>query len=174
MQLNSKRRSTILFRKSPTNKKVTRINDKQKKFLEKVSQKKAFANAYLFSGPMGTGKVDCVVDFISKANNISNKDILRNNQHPDVIFIEPEIEEKGEKVRKKDIGISQVKEVMDKVQYYSYQSRFKFVVIHEADKMTNAAANSILKFVERQQDCYERHGVPSWFATCPSIGSGDF
>lgn len=124
------------------------INSKQRKHLEQFITKNALAQAYHFCGPAGTGKKAIVVDFISKVNRISNKDLLLKNRHPDVIFVEPEIESKGEKLRKKDISIAQVRDAMEKAQYYPYQSRFKFVVINEAETMTSPASNSLLKFLE--------------------------
>lgn len=123
-------------------------NSPQKEYLLKVVEKNVLVHAYLFCGPSGIGKTELLVDFVCRVNKISNKDIVRNNQHPDVVLVKPLIEEKNGKIRKKDIGIDQVKDAMEKVQYYSYQSKFKFVVIFDAENMTNAASNSILKFME--------------------------
>jgi len=127
---------------------MTQINSKQHEYLRRTTAKNAYAQAYLFCGPAGTGKTSALVDFICLANDVKNKDMVREGKYPDVIMVKPMIEEKEGKTRKKDILLKQIKVAMDKAQYYSYQSRFKFVVIFEAELLNSPAANSLLKFLE--------------------------
>ncbi len=124
------------------------INRKQWNYLKCVSEKHTLSHAYLFVGPEGTGKLNMAIDFACLVNDIKNKDIVRNKQHPDVIIIEPAIEEKNGQWRKKDISIDQVRSVVKKASFYTYQSRYKVVIISEVERLTNTAANSLLKFAE--------------------------
>ncbi|MEA1926413.1 MAG: hypothetical protein U9M90_04240 [Patescibacteria group bacterium] len=124
------------------------INRKQWNYLQRVNEKHTLSHAYLFAGSEGTGKLNMAIDFACLVNDIKNKDIVRNKQHPDVIIVEPAVEEKNGKWRKKDISIDQVKNVIKKASFYTYQSRYKVVIISEVERLTNTAANSLLKFVE--------------------------
>lgn len=124
------------------------INTKQWNYLERINERETFSQAYLFSGSKGVGKMNTVFDFICLLNDIKNKDQVRNLQHPDVLVVKPIIEENKKKKRKKDISIEQVQKAVKRASYYSYEERFKFIVIAEAERLTTSAANSLLKFIE--------------------------
>ena len=128
------------------------INRKQWEYLQKVSKKGNVSRAYLFVGPEGIGKLSTAFDFACLVNGIQNKDIVRQGRHPDVVIVEPEIEDKKGKKRKKDISIGQVKDAMERVSFYPYQSKFKVVIVTETERLTSAAANSLLKFLEEPQE----------------------
>lgn len=156
------------------------INKKQWEYLQRVHERQKLSHAYLFAGPEGVGKLSTAFDFACLINEIKSKDLVRQGGHPDVVIVRPEIEEKNKKKRKKDISIEQIKNAMERVSFYPYQSRFKLVIIAEAERLTSAAANSLLKFLEEpQQDtiiCLTAHNedqvIPTIRSRCQPLRFG--
>jgi len=110
--------------------------------------KDKLVESYLFCGPSDIGKTEITFDFISKVNATVDCAKIKRGANPDVIIVAPVVEEKNGKSRKKDISIEQIKSAIKKVGFYAYNSKYKFLVIKEAEKMTSAAANSLLKIIE--------------------------
>ena len=100
-------------------------------------------HAYLFTGPKNVGKTTVAKAFIS--------DLLGYfedfSSHPDVYWIEREVNEKTEK-RKKNISIEQVRQVQNKLSLSSFADSYKVAVINEAHLLSTEAANSLLKTLE--------------------------
>lgn len=124
------------------------FNKKQWRYLEKAYQRNTLSQAYLFAGPGGVGKFDLAIKFVKLINKKSDEIKIIQRQDPDVFIIEPIVEEKVGKRRKKDISIQQIKEVSGKLGYFAYQSKFKFLIINGAQQMTDTASNSLLKLIE--------------------------
>ena len=124
------------------------FNKKQWRYLRKAHRRGTLCQAYLFAGPEGVGKFDLAIKFVKLINKKSDEIKIIRGQDPDVFVIEPIVEEKAGKRRKKDISIQQVKEVSGKLGYYAYQSKFKFLIINGAQRMTATASNSLLKLIE--------------------------
>ncbi len=127
---------------------MKKINQKQQDFLERTRKRNSLVGTYLFCGPAKVGKSKMAFDFACDVNEFEDRDGIDNGSNPDVIVVEPIIEEKGKKSRKKDISIEQIKSAIKSVGYYAYKARYKFLIIKEADRMTLAAANSLLKVIE--------------------------
>ncbi|MCW9710151.1 DNA polymerase III subunit delta' [Avibacterium sp. 21-586] len=66
--------------------------------------------------------------------------LFNAGNHPDFYLLEP--------VENKDIGIDQVREVNEKVAQRSQQGGNKVVMIKQVDRLTESAANAILKTLE--------------------------
>jgi DNA polymerase-3 subunit delta' len=105
-------------------------------------------NAYLFSGPSGIGKrlvadVFASAIFCADSHSACGKCVpctkIKNRSHPDVFFIEPATEK---------ILIDQVRELQQNLKYHPLESDAKLAIIDDADLMTEAAANSLLKILE--------------------------
>lgn len=127
---------------------VKKINQKQLDILKRANNNNSLVGAYLFCGSAKVGKSDVAFNFIRKINKLCDEQKIEDGVNPDVIVVEPEIEEKAKKKRKKDISIDQIKKAVKKIGYYAYESKYKFLIIKEADRMTNTAANSLLKVIE--------------------------
>lgn len=105
-------------------------------------------NAYLFSGLSGIGKrlvadVFASAVFCADSHKACGKCTpcikIKNRSHPDAFFIEPKTEK---------ILIDQVRELQQNLQYHPLESDAKLAIIDDADLMTEAAANSLLKILE--------------------------
>lgn len=128
--------------------KIKKINQKQLNILKRAEKNNSLVDAYLFCGPSKVGKSDVAFSFVRKINELSDKQKIEDGVNPDVIVVEPEIEEKAKKKRKKDISIDQIKQAVKKIGYYAYEAKYKVLIIKEAERMTNTAANSLLKIIE--------------------------
>lgn len=124
------------------------INKKQTDFLNDIIKNDKIVQAYLFCGPSGVGKWDSALNFVAKINGKDELDSIERGADPDIVIVEPEIDNKSGKIRKKDISITQIKDAIKKIGYYSYGSKYKFLIVKESEKMTTVAANSLLKLIE--------------------------
>ena len=141
-------------------------HQRQKNFLEKSIIKDAVSQAYLITGKEQLGKSALALDFIkllqcgesAKAENKTEEKIpcgkcrscltLEKKSHPDVLIIKPEqFESKGMK-KERAIGIKEVRRLQHQLGLYPYCSPYKIGLILEAEKMTQEAANALLKTLE--------------------------
>ncbi len=119
--------------------------------LKKAIEEKRLAHAYLFIGPEGVGK-SLLAKVFAKALNcekgaadpcgecISCKKI-EGNIHPDVVILSPE-------GKSSQIGIDAIRKIGATMSLKPYEGRTKVFMIDGADKMTEEAANSLLKTLE--------------------------
>lgn len=109
------------------------------------------AHAYLLEGEHGTGKKDASILFAKSLFCLELKDDttpcdqcinckrINQSNHPDVHFIEPD----GLSIKKE-----QIRNLQQEFSKSGVESRRKLYTIVHADRMTNNAANSLLKFLE--------------------------
>lgn len=121
-----------------------------KKILQHGLRANKISHAYLFSGPVGTGKLQTALTFAKALfcerleddccdECLSCRKINHGN-HADVQIIEPE----GQSIK-----IDQIRELQREFSYRSASSDArKIYIMKQADKMTVQAANSLLKFLE--------------------------
>ena len=119
-----------------------------KKMLEKIIRSARPATAYLFVGPEGCGKGIAALQF-AKALNCEMKGCndcntcrqIESQAHPDVKIISllPD---------KNSISIEQMREVQRQAYLKPFMAAFKIYIIRDAEKMQEAAANSLLKILE--------------------------
>ncbi len=156
------------------------FNKKQWQYLIKAHQRGMLSQAYLFAGPSGVGKFDLAIKFVKLINERGDKSGFALGQDPDVFIIDPIIEEKAGKRRKKDISIQQIKEISGKLGYYAYQSKFKVLIINGAQLMTDTTSNSLLKLIEEPPadlivilvSNSEQRVLPTLRSRCQSIRFG--
>nr|HPN66588.1 DNA polymerase III subunit delta' [Candidatus Omnitrophota bacterium] len=109
------------------------------------------AHAYLFIGPEGTGK-SLLARIFAQALNCENKGAdpcgecvscrkIEGGIHPDVVAVVPE----GKSVQ---IGIEPVRRMEASMSLKPYEGRTKVFIVDGADRMTEEAANSLLKTLE--------------------------
>jgi len=117
--------------------------------LKKSAETGRVTHAFLFFGPDKIGKKTLALEFVKllncqrEKNNpcqncLSCKEIDKRS-HPDLVFIEP---------RKKEIQISQIRDLNWHLSLRSSVSPFKAAVIDEAHLMNEEAQNSLLKTLE--------------------------
>lgn len=117
---------------------------------QKVLQNKELAHAYLLVGPGGSGKMSIAkwlalrLFCLHPQNNKPDltcpecQRILSGN-HPDIVFAAPE---------GRQIKVDEIRHLKAEFTKSAMEGSKKLFIIQDADKMTNGAANSLLKFIE--------------------------
>lgn len=120
------------------------------KQLQTVMKNHELAHAYLFVGPSGSGKSELAKWLALRLFCLNLQDgepdltcpecqrILSGN-HPDVVVAKPE---------GRQIKVDEIRHLKDEFTKSAVEGNKKLFVIHDAEKMTNNAANSLLKFIE--------------------------
>jgi len=113
-------------------------HSKQKAYFEAVLRNGSLGHAYLFSGSEMIGKKKFAADLFKIING---RDATENN--PDFKLIFPRILEGETK-----IYIDDVREIKSFLSLKPFYGPYKFVIINNADRMTDDASNAILKTLE--------------------------
>ncbi|MCG8565179.1 MAG: DNA polymerase III subunit delta', partial [Desulfobacterales bacterium] len=109
-------------------------------------------NALLFTGPSGTGKTEAAFVFAMGVNcrdesqtvpcqHCSSCKKIAARMHPDMIQVTPE-------EKKKNITISQIREMGMRVTSLPNEARHRMIMIQQADLMNVQAQNALLKLLE--------------------------
>lgn len=117
-------------------------------------KKNRLSHAYLFEGSKGTGKMGIAVtlaktlfcpflDGVEPCNKCSDCKRIISKNHPDVHFFSPE----GHSIK-----IEQIRLLRKEFSYRGSESKRKLYIIEHADRMTQSAANSLLKFLEEPNE----------------------
>lgn len=108
------------------------------------------SHAYIFEGNRGTGKMAVAIQ-LAKSYFCKNKNEaepclvcadcqrIDSSNHPDLHVISPD----GLSIKKE-----QVLHLQKEFSYKGMESKQKFYIVQDAEKMTSGAANSLLKFLE--------------------------
>ncbi len=110
-------------------------NPQVKDYLGRLLAKEAIPNSLLFAGPDGIGKSLFAETFAKLANN------LEKISHPDIRIYRPE----GK------IGmhsIDSLRRFNEEVYQSPYSAKYKFFIVHDADRMLSYSANALLKTFE--------------------------
>lgn len=127
-------------------------HEKAKEILVKSFQAGRIAHTYLFYGPDGVGKKLVAIAFYQflVCKNPFDGDscgfckqcsLIEKGKNIDLHIIEPE--GKGGKIK-----IESVRKILPIVRFDPVYSKFKFVLIDNCEKLTDEAANSLLKILE--------------------------
>ncbi len=112
-------------------------------FLDRYIRRNSTSAAYLFFGVEHLGKFTLALDFAKKITGQQERHI-----NPDIIIIRPESEEKKGVIKKKDIKIGQVREMQKELSLTPYFGKCKVAIIDDAERLTVAAQNALLKILE--------------------------
>jgi DNA polymerase III subunit delta' len=141
-------------------------HEKQLRLLKQSAEKGRLSHAYLFAGPEKVGKKMAALEFAS----FLFKGELKNNQHPDLILVEPD-PESGE------IKIAQVRDLIWKLSLKPYSAPLKVAIINLAQTMNQESQNCFLKTLEEpKKDTililvseYTRSLLPTIISRCQII-----
>lgn len=86
----------------------------------------------------------CLADS-KPCNKCSNCTRVLNNNHPNVFFIKPLINEQG---TQESIKIEQIRHILLEQQKQAFENTLSFFVISDFNNITNQAANALLKSLE--------------------------
>lgn len=143
--------------------------------LEKSLTSNHISHAYVFAGPERVGKFTLARQFAEQLVGASAEKI-----NPDVVVIEPEVEEKKGVTRKKDIRIDAVRELQHKLALSSFGAGYKVAIINDADRLNKAAQNGLLKTLEEPAEKLvlilvahnEKKLLPTILSRCQTIRFG--
>jgi DNA polymerase III subunit delta' len=122
-----------------------------KRVLQQALRSDKLSHAYIFSGPVGTGREQMAVTLAEAVFCLELKDDacgyclecrkVQHGNHPDLYRIEPD----GASIK-----IDQIRQLQKQFSYRASGSASgtRIYIIQDADKMTMQAANSLLKFLE--------------------------
>ncbi len=107
-------------------------------------------HSLIFTGIQGVGKFTTAIEFSRYllCDNHGNDEchickLIERYEHPDVHIIRPE---------KKEIKISQIRNLIKEANLKTFTSRYKIFIIDDADAMRDIAENSFLKTLEEPPD----------------------
>ena len=140
-------------------------NNLENNILKQIIFKKNISNAYIFYGPENVGKKDEAIKFISQIINENNSDLkiikkIRENNHPDYLFIEPtyllkanlinqsEIDKDIKQKHKPLIRVNQIRSINTFLSRVSIEADKKFIIINDAHLLNEASSNCLLKTLE--------------------------
>jgi len=140
------------------------LNDDVSTYLNSIIQNKLFANGYIFYGAAGIGKKQTALQFIKEifkqySPSVNIEERIINNNHPDLLIIEPNSSLETKKSKSSDlekttkstseiIKISQVRKIKTFLGQKSINSGKKIVLIIDAHLLNEAASNCLLKTLE--------------------------
>jgi len=113
-------------------------------FLNKALANNKLAQVYCFAGPDQVGKRAAAKELAGKIFGLEAEKLAR---HPDFFSLEREIDEKKEQL-KKDISVTQARAARAFLANRSWLGGWKIVIVDEAERLSDEAANALLKSLE--------------------------
>lgn len=128
--------------------------------LQSLQEQQRLPHALIFSGSKGIGKADFAAWFAANlmcqeagqeaCGVCQNCTLVESDSHPDFRNVTILKDEKTGKV-KKEIGIDQIRDLIQFVSLSQAGNGYKVVVISPADALNVSSANSLLKLLEEPQ-----------------------
>jgi DNA polymerase III subunit delta' len=166
--------------------------DKAVELLQQAVARNRIAPAYLFVGAAGIGRslaAKCFaelllcLDLTSEKCAMAHKKVLARN-HPDLLWVEPTVQHQGQYLTEKEaeaagikrkgalpIRIEQIREIARFLSRPPLEAERSLVIIEEAQAMTEAAANALLKTLEEPGRATLILIAPSTDALLPTLVS---
>lgn len=119
-----------------------------KSFLLRSALEHKCPSGYLFEGPPGVGKRTAAMELGRVLNCVDSGDpeckcpsciLCNRGSHPDVEVVCPEVSV---------FTVDTVRELRDRALYRPYMGKWKVLILDDADKMNQEAANAFLKILE--------------------------
>ncbi len=133
---------------------------KQLAVLLSLQKQNRLPHALIFSGPKGTGKAKfvrwfaellmCTENQAKACGNCQNCILVKTDSHPDFRNVSILTDTKTGK-QKKEIGIDQIRDLIQFVSLSQSGTGYKVVVLSPADSLNISSANSLLKLLEEPQ-----------------------
>lgn len=140
----------------------------QKEYFQRALSLEKVHHAYLFSGPSGVGKrtlafavarsLLCLEPQGKACGHCQSCLLFEHSAHPDFFFLRPE---------GSSIGIDAVRDLVQRLSLKRVLSPFRIGIIDEAERLTEEAANCLLKTVEEPPEGVVLFLVTSQVAAIP-------
>lgn len=131
-------------------------NQKSVALLQRSIEHGQINHAYIFSGPEHVGKFTLAKMFalhaIGRTPLSSEVDDFSKDTLFDLLVIAPEIVEKKNISKQRDIPIESVREAKKSLSLFPYHGKYKILIIEDAHKMNLAAQNALLKVLEEPNE----------------------
>ncbi|OIP58717.1 MAG: hypothetical protein CO143_02030 [Candidatus Moranbacteria bacterium CG_4_9_14_3_um_filter_45_14] len=122
---------------------------KERERLKKLAQENKISQGYLFVGPQSVGKSLCALEFAMELVSEPSFEPNENKPYPfDVLVVKPEEETKHSVTKQKSIGVETMRDVLSFLARFPAVGRFRVAIIEDAQKLSLAAQNVILKTLE--------------------------
>jgi len=120
------------------------VNKKVINFFENALQNSNLAHAYCFLGANYLGKEATARNLAAK---LLNTEVEKLEINPDFCKVERNFDDKSGKL-KKEIGVSQIRELRQRLANFSWSNGYKVIIIREAELLSEEASNAFLKILE--------------------------
>lgn len=120
------------------------------RFLKQLVRKESVPHAFLFSGMAGTGKLAAAQEFAKVLDCLDPKDFdscglcgscrkMDQDCHPDLVHVRTD----GASIK-----LDQIRELKERFRFRPFEGKWRIVIIQDAQKLGEEAANAILKILE--------------------------
>lgn len=127
-------------------------NTKTLNLLARSLKNGALNHAYIFSGPEHVGKMTLAKIFalhaISGTEFGPNIDDFSKDALFDLIVVVPEITEKNNISKQRDISVESIRDAKQSLCLFPYHGKYKILIVEDAHKLNIAAQNALLKILE--------------------------
>lgn len=131
-------------------------NQKSVALLQRSIKHDQINHAYIFSGPEHVGKFTLAKMFalhaIGRTPLSSEVDDFSKDALLDLLVIAPEIVEKKNVSKQRDIPIESIREAKKSLSLFPYHGKYKILIIEDAHRMNMAAQNALLKVLEEPNE----------------------
>jgi DNA polymerase-3 subunit delta' len=131
---------------------LTQITGQQRamRFLKRLLEKSAVPHSFIFSGTAGAGKFAAAKEFAKALNCLDPQDFdscgicnschkLEQGLHPDLVLVASD----GVYIK-----LEQIRELRKSFRFRPFEGKFRVVIIQDAQKLIEQAANALLKILE--------------------------
>ena len=112
--------------------------------LDRALAQDAVGHAYIFSGPTSVGKMSVAWRFAAQLLDAHPGQL---KTHPDLVVVQRELNRKTKKMREQ-ISVEQIQEARSRFQRTSMHGGYKVLIVEDAQRLSDAAANALLKTLE--------------------------
>lgn len=142
---------------------------RQQEYLDNVLQRGRLAHAYLFHGPEHVGKTTVAMQVIRAlvcgsairdgqrllahvCGACQDCRLIGQNAHPHVVFIDTTHSLTDTKEQRKEISIADIRELKWRFSFAASGALWRVAIVSEFEKMSDEAANAMLKMLEEPGD----------------------
>jgi DNA polymerase-3 subunit delta' len=111
--------------------------------LNRAIEKKSLVQSYLFCGPQALGKFLIAKEFAERVTGWQDEVV-----NPNLLIIEPELEENDGVFREKEIKLEAIKRLQREFSLTSFSKNYRVAIIRSAEKLNLSAQNALLKILE--------------------------